>query len=94
MVKRLKELPKWFFKLLLAVACGYLVVNVIQCQLNISDKQQELETLKAQVSEQKAENDELRRSLSDGEDAIIERMAREQGFARPNERVFYDVSGK
>ncbi len=26
--------------------------------------------------------------------AIIERYAREQGYVRPNERVFVDISGK
>lgn len=94
MVKRHKGLPKWCLPLLFVVVCGYLVVNVIQCQITIGTKQQELDSLETQVSEQKAANEELSRSLSDGEDAIIERMAREQGFARPNERVFYDVSGK
>ena len=39
-------------------------------------------------------NEELKRSLADGEDAIIERIAREQGYAKPNERVFVDISGK
>ena len=29
-----------------------------------------------------------------GDSAIIERYAREQGYAKPNERVFVDISGK
>ena len=33
-------------------------------------------------------------TLDQGEDAIIERYAREQGYAKPNERVFVDISGK
>ena len=33
-------------------------------------------------------------SLEQGDSAIIERYAREQGYAKPNERVFVDISGK
>lgn len=91
---RHKVLPKWVVPALVLALCGYLIVNVIRCQATIGAKRQELDTLMTQLSEQKAENEELSRSLSDGEDAIIERMAREQGYARPNERVFFDVSGK
>ena len=40
------------------------------------------------------ENAELSGTLDQGEDAIIERYAREQGYAKPNERVFVDISGK
>ena len=37
---------------------------------------------------------QLSGTLDQGEDAIIERYAREQGYAKPNERVFVDISGK
>ena len=46
------------------------------------------------VDELKEENAELRRILDEGEDAIIERIAREQDYAKPNERIFIDISGK
>ena len=47
-----------------------------------------------QLSNQLTENAELSNTLEQGEDAIIERYAREQGYAKPNERVFVDISGK
>ena len=44
------------------------------------------------------ENEELQRLIGDGsgnDDAIIERAARDDlGYARPSERIFYDISGK
>ena len=44
------------------------------------------------------ENEELKRLIGDGsgnDDAIIERAARDDlGYARPSERIFYDISGK
>lgn len=67
---------------------GYLLVNLLHNQAAISAKQQELAQLQAQLTEQNALNQELTRSLADGEDAIIERIAREQGYAQPNERIF------
>ena len=39
-------------------------------------------------------NAELSSTLDQGDSAIIERYAREQGYVRPNERVFVDISGK
>ena len=48
----------------------------------------------AGAAAQVTENAELSGTLDQGEDAIIERYAREQGYAKPNERVFVDISGK
>lgn len=76
------------------VLFGYLFINLVQSQVTIGSKKQELANVKAQLAEQQAQNEELQRSLADGEDAIIERIAREQGYAKPNERIFVDISGK
>lgn len=92
-MKHHKVVHKWVGPALIVVLCGYLFINVLQCQMTISSKRQELDTIQNQVAEQQAQNEELSRFLDDGEDAIIERMAREQGYARPNERVFYDIGG-
>lgn len=89
-----RGVPGWVGPAVVIALCGYLFINVLQCQLTISSKRQELENVQTELSEQQAQNEELSRSLSDGEDAIIERIAREQGYARPNERVFYDIGGK
>ena len=72
----------------------WLVLSLIQCQITISSKRQELAGVREQLSVQLAKNEELSRSLDDGEDAIIERIARDEGYAKPNERVFVDISGK
>ncbi len=74
---------------------GYLVVTLIQLQVEISQRQKELEEVKQQVEEQRIENKELERILmSDSDEKYIERIAREKlGFAYPDERVLIDVSG-
>lgn len=93
-MKKHHILPAWLGPAAVVVLCGYLVWNLILCQVTISTKQQELAAVQAQVETQNALNAELSRDLADGEDAIIERSAREQGYALPNERIFVDISGK
>ena len=55
---------------------------------------QELASVQAELDSQLAQNEELQRTLDDGEDAIIERFAREEGYSKPNERIWVDISGK
>ena len=93
-MKHHKVLPRWVGPAVIVALCGYLFINVLQCQMTISTKRQELASIQTELSEQQAQNEELSCSLDDDEDAIIERIAREQGYARPNERVFYDIGGK
>ncbi len=80
---------------LLALAlCASLVYSLVHCQIQISTKQQELAAVQAQLDEQLQKNEELQRTLDDGEDAIIERIAREQGYSKSSERIWVDISGK
>ena len=72
----------------------WLFFSLIQCQITISSKRQELAGVQEQLSVKLAKNEELSRSLDDGEDAIIERIARDEGYAKPNERIWVDLSGK
>lgn len=93
-MKKHKGLPRWLFPLGMLILCGSLFASLVRCQMAISSKKQELSSVQTQVNTQLAENEELNRALNDGEDAIIERIAREQGYAKPNERIFVDISGK
>ena len=56
----------------------------------------ETEAMQQQLEAQQAQNDELSRVLQSGTDEeIVERVARDQlGYAKPNERVFVDMTGK
>ena len=75
---------------------GYLVVGMVMNQVDISSKKQQLKTLQQQLTTQQAQNDELSRVLNSGSDQeIIEHVARDKlGYAKPNERVFVDITGK
>ena len=65
-------------------------------QVDIAAKQKELQDLENQLEQQRQQNDELERVLESGSDQeIIERVARDKlGYAKPNERVFIDVTGQ
>lgn len=87
-------LPWWITVPVFLIICGSLFINLVQYQVSIASKQQELQSVQNQLSAQLTENAELSGTLKQGESAIIERYAREQGYAKPNERVFVDISGK
>ena len=87
-------LPWWITVPVFLIICGSLFINLVQYQVSIASKQQELQSVQNQLSAQLTENAELSGTLEQGESDIIERYAREQGYAKPNERVFVDISGK
>lgn len=80
----------------LVLVGGYLAMGLVVNQVQISAKRQELAAVQAQLAGQQQQNDELKRVLESGSDLeIIERVARDSlGYAKPNERVFVDVTGK
>lgn len=94
--KRPKLLPKVLVELGALILGIYLVVNLVVNQMSISAKRQQLQEMQDQLNAQQAQNAELSRILESGSDLdIVERVARDTlGYAKPNERVFVDMSGK
>ena len=94
--KRAPLLPRFFLRAGLVLIGGYLVAGLVFNQVDIAAKQKELQDLQAQLEQQRQQNDELERVLESGSDTeIIERVARDKlGYAKPNERVFIDVTGQ
>lgn len=79
-----------------AICLGiYLIVGIVVNQVSISSKEQALDSVQQQLAQQQAANEELSRVLEGGSEAeIVERVARDRlGYARPDERIFVDVSG-
>ena len=84
--KRAPLLPRVLLRAGLVLIGGYLVAGLVFNQVDIAAKQKELQDLE----------NELERVLESGSDLeIIERVARDKlGYAKPNERVFIDVTGQ
>ena len=94
--KQKTSVTKLALRLSVIAAAVYLFVAFIGGQMQVTEKQRELDVLTAKVEEQSLKNAELERLMaSSDEDAYVERVARERmGYARPDERVFVDISGQ
>lgn len=76
-----------------ALVC-YFVATLISLQSQVRAQENNVESLKAQYQQQLDDNSELQRLIEEGnESEYIEKIAREQyGYAKPDERVYYDSS--
>lgn len=89
-LRLLRAFVRLVFVLLLASMVGAYISN----QVTINSKRAELDALNQQISQQQAANEEMQRILSGDSDEVTEWIARDSyGYAAPNERVFYDISG-
>ena len=78
----------------LIVVMVYSVVSLVQLQIQINKRSQDVADAQRTLQEQKLDNQELERLLKSGnEKDYIERIARDQlGYVKPGEKVFYDIS--
>ncbi len=76
-----------------ALVC-YFVATLISLQTQVRAQQNDYVEIKAQHQQQIDENEELKKLIAEGNEAeYIEKIAREQyGYAKPDERVYYDSS--
>lgn len=75
----------------------YTVVALVNQQVQISEKRQQLESVKQQIQIQEIKNEDIKHALKNGASEngdYIERVAREGlGLAKPGERVFVNIAG-
>lgn len=74
----------------------YCVSSIVLTQAEIAEKRSELAVLEEKAEKLEEENDEYQSILSEEDEAaFMERYAVEVlGYAYPNERRFYDTTGK
>lgn len=79
--------------LFFAVVC-YFVATLISLRTTVSAEEKSLENLKTSYQQQLNENAELEMIIENGNESdYLEKVAREQyGYAKPDERVYYDSS--
>lgn len=96
--KKAVSRPKFIFRVIQRTAAAAAIIGctvlIISVQSNIAEKNAELQTIKAQISEYEAKNEDLARILNSGDtDRYMEKLAREDyGYAYPDEFRFYDTS--
>ena len=68
----------------------YVVVSMVQFQLQLNNAQERLDKLNAQTAAQLEQNDVLQDQI-DNSDAYKEQQARKQGMARPGETILVEI---
>ncbi len=68
----------------------YVVVSMVQLQLQLSNAQERLDKLNEQTAAQEEMNEVLQDQI-DNSDAYKEQQARKQGMARPGETILVEI---
>lgn len=95
MTKR-KEKKSKIIILALLFLFGYLIYELVNVQIQISENKAVLDSLNESVELQRTVNEDLNRLISMGDDEeYMKRIARElYNFVYPEETVFFDMSGE
>ena len=96
-IKQKKRKKSILLRLAVLAFIAYIVVTLVNQQVQISEKKAQLQSMKEQIRVQEIENEDLKR-VSDSDYAqnedYIERVAREKlDYVKPGERVFINISG-
>lgn len=88
----LKEKQSVFFRIALAVLLIWLIVSLVQLQIEISAKASELTDLQTQIAVQTRINEELA-TESANDEIYLEQQARNKGLAKPGESIYKEIPG-
>ncbi len=89
-MKTIKKRKSIFLRVALIALAIYVVVSLIQLQLQLSDGQQTLDALSAQVANQQSVNAGLQDQINNYE-SYLEQQARKQGMAKPGETILVEI---
>ena len=96
-IKKKKQKGSFLLRTAVFAFAVYIVVALAQQQLLISQKRQELASVKQQIQVQEVKIEDIKHALSANtkeNSDYIERVARESlNFAKPGERVFVNIAG-
>ena len=95
MDKNKKKKTNPIVKICLTAFTFYIVICLVDSQIDISKKRDELESINEKIAIQKVDNKKLERIInSEEDDEYIEKLARDKlGFAYPDEKIYIDISG-
>ena len=62
-------------------------------KMDLNKKQQTLDALNEQLAQVQRDNENLEYLINEADEAqLYERLARERGYAYPDEKIYYDVT--
>ena len=77
-------------RIALLVFAVYVIVTLIQMQLELNDKQAEIDELSQQAVELSLENEDQQHKLSNPSQ-YLDQQARDQGYVRPGDDVYKEI---
>ncbi len=81
-----------FIKIVLVLFVIFSIINITAKQIELSKKEKILEEKKAELAALQVSNDELQQLLDSGtQDELVERILRENGYVRSDEKVYVDL---
>lgn len=96
-IKIKKQKGSLLLRLAIFAFAVYTIVALVNQQVQISEKREQLVSVKQQIQIQEVKNEDIKHALSTGANAssdYIERVAREGlNLAKPGERVFVNIAG-
>ncbi|MBE6830744.1 septum formation initiator family protein [Clostridium sp. KNHs216] len=96
-IKKKKQKGSFLLRTAIFAFAIYTIVALVNQQVQISQKRQELAAVKQKIVIQQVKNEDIKHALSTGANGnsdYIERVARESlNFAKPGERVFVNIAG-
>lgn len=75
----------------LILFAGYIVVMLVNLQMQINEKQEVIDTKQAQIREYQNKNADLEEKVNNP-DAYLDQVARDGGFVSPNADVYIEVN--
>ncbi len=88
--KTAKRRKSVLFRLAIVAFAVYVVVSMVQLQLQLSNAQERLDKLNEQTAAQVEKNEVLQDQI-DNSDAYKEQQARKQGMAKPGETILVEI---
>lgn len=82
------------FRMAVGAFVLYIVVTLIQQQVQIGQNKAKLAQLQTQYKQQQGQNVEFQRMLSENDNQYMAGVARDKlGYAKPNDRIYINVAG-
>lgn len=90
--ERKKKKRSIFLRVALLAFSVYVVVTLVQLQLELKEKKDQENAILAEIERQERLNEDLQNKL-ENVDEYLEQQARENGKARPGEQIYQEIPG-
>lgn len=96
-IKSKKQKSSFLLRVAICAFSVYILAALVNQQVQIAQKSQELEELSRKIQVVEVQNDDIRHVLEDSEnqtDEYVEQYVRKElGYVKPGERVFVNIAG-